>query len=487
MVYCNTPQDNTVPTGITSLISCLSTKGHDVSLFHTTFYKQDGMSSTELRADSLQFKQCEVSYEEGDLFDSFVAETNSFKPDVIGFSVFEVTFNLFKEMLKSIQPYIDETGSKIAVGGIQALFWPESIAKIPAVDFISTFEAETTFPELCSRIENGEDYYDIPGYWLRNDTDWTINRSEQMVDIEQLPPMDPTPFGERFMMKPMMGKLRKTITIEVSRGCPYKCTYCADATLTEKFKDIGKWHRIKSVPALEKEYSDLIAKFNPEFIYKFSETFLATSRKWFNEYCDMYSKFNIPFWTESRPETMTDANIRRLADINCTRLSIGLESGNYEYRKTMLKRGHTDEKAVESCKLLKKYGISFSMNLIIGFPFETREMIWDGIRLLRECQPDSVSAFIFTPYKGSKLREVCVENDMIDPDIVCGDYFQDRYLLRNNIFTRDNLVGLRRAIPLYIYLPESRYPLIEQTEILDENGDKIFKKLKEEFYEIRGW
>lgn len=122
MVYCNTSQDNTVPVGVTQLIACLKTAGHKVDLFHTTFYHQNAMSSAELRMEALQYKPCAYSYETTDMSSDFIGKIRAFKPDIIGFSVLEVAFKLFKTLLSSARDIIESNKIKIAVGGGHAIF-----------------------------------------------------------------------------------------------------------------------------------------------------------------------------------------------------------------------------------------------------------------------------------------------------------------------------------------------------------------------------
>lgn len=486
MVYCNTSQDNTVPIGITQVITCLQKAGHEVDLFHTTFYRHGGKSSAELRMEALQYKPCEYSYEKTDMCSDFVKRIRDFNPDMIGFSVFEVTFNIFKKLLASAKEIIRSKGIKVAAGGVHAIFWPESIAAVEDVDFIAISEAETTFVDLCKKMASGADYRDQPGFWVKEDDKWRKNAVKDITNLDTLPLSEPALFGERFMMKPMMGKLRRTITVELSRGCPYRCTYCADAFLTEKFRHLGRWYRVKTVAKLDEEFAALVKKYNPEFIYKFSETFLVAGKKWLFEYNSMYKKYRLPFWTQSRPETITKENIRIIKEMNCIRFSMGLESGNEEYRKKHLQRGYTNKQVIKAAGILKKFGISFSMNLIIGFPFETRKMVFDGIEILRKAKPDSISVYLFTPYKGCFLRKVCEENNMIDADFIGEDYFQMKYSLRNNTFGQE-VIGLWRTVPLYVYLSKTRYGMIRKAENMDAGGNRAFGILKKEFYEKMGW
>ena len=42
----------------------------------------------------------------------------------------------------------------------------------------------------------------------------------------------------------------------------------------------------------------------------------------------------------------------------------------------------------------------FSVNVIIGLPFETRDLVFDSIEVLRQIQPNGISTHIFNPYHG---------------------------------------------------------------------------------------
>jgi len=202
---------------------------------------------------------------------------------------------------------------------------------------------------------------------------------------------------------------------------------------------------------------------------------------------DMYSAYRIPYWIETRPEDVTDKKAERLANSNCRRISIGLESGNEGYRKTMLKRRYTNDQVVKSCAILKDKGISFSINLIIGLPMENREMVFEGVNLLRSVKPDGISVFLYTPYHGSNLRQVCVDECMIKPDFIGGDYFQMKYSLKNNTMSPKDVLDLFRTIPLYVHLPKSEYSRIQRSQEMNDKANELYSELKEEYYEIMGW
>jgi radical SAM superfamily enzyme YgiQ (UPF0313 family) len=486
MVYCNAPQENALPMGLSQVITCLKAAGHEVRLFHSTFYDHGFKSATEMRMEALQFQPCAVAYEPTDMDADFRALIEDFRPQLIGFSVVEPTFYVFQRLLAAARELIRRDSIKVAVGGVHAIYWPESVAAAPEVDFICVGEGEEAFVELCAKLDSGADCRGQAGFWVRDGEGWARNPVRRLVDLDSLPPLDISDWGERYLSKPMMGKLHRTVSIELTRGCPYQCTYCGNAFLNEAFASLGKWYRLKSIDKIAAEYSSLIERYRPEFIYKMSESFLAAPRPRLEAYAAMYRAHRIPFWIETRPETVTEWNVRLLKELGCVRVSVGLESGNEGYRRQHLRRAYTNAQVLEAARLFHEHGISFSLNLIIGMPFETREMVFDGIKLLRAAKPGGFSVFLFTPYKGCIMRKVCEEKDMIDADFIGEDYFLMKYPLRNNTFGPE-VVGLWRTVPLYARLPESRYPLIAQAEKLDAQGDRVYRDLKREYYEVMGW
>ena len=48
-----------------------------------------------------------------------------------------------------------------------------------------------------------------------------------------------------------------------------------------------------------------------EYNYFWADTFLNEYKE-FDEFCEMYSDINLPFWMQTRPETVTDYNMKKL-------------------------------------------------------------------------------------------------------------------------------------------------------------------------------
>ncbi len=238
---------------------------------------------------------------------------------------------------------------------------------------------------------------------------------------------------------------------------------------------------------IEEELRAYIKIYNPEFVYIVSESFLAGSIDTVRNFTEMYQQFSIPFWFNTRPEDITEEKVRCIKEVGCKRISIGLEHGNEEFRKKFLKRNYSNVAFKRACEILRSHEISFSTNVIIGFPYETREMVFDTINVLRDVKPDGVSTHIFSPYHGSELRDICVKDGMISEDMIAEDFFHGDYRLKNPTISKEEILGLFRTIPLYVEMDKKEYARIRTAERLDEEGDKIFNELKKEFYACKGW
>lgn len=489
LVYCNSMLENALPIGISQLSACLKQAGITVELFDTTFYRYGEKSDTENRIEALQFPPCQLNFKREDMEQSFRDKIEQFLPDLIGVSVVEPTFLLGMRLLNSARDIIKRNNIPVALGGVHAILAPETVLgyDYDVVDYICISEGEQAFVELCLKIEKGEDVSGFAGFWIKKAGSWIKNLKAPLTDINKLPIMDFSIFEESYLNKPMMGRFYRTISIETTRGCPYHCSYCGDYALRNLFKDTGSWFRKKTMPRVEKELKAYVKKYAPEFVYIMSESFLAGSPERVKEFIEMYRQFSIPFWFNTRPEDITEEKVKLVREVGCKRVSVGLEHGNEAFRKKYLHRNYTNEKFKKACGILKDHDISFSVNIIIGFPFETREMIFDSIGVLRNVKPDGVSTHIYSPYHGSEMRDVCIKNGMISDDLIAEDFFQGDYCLKNPTISRKEILGLFRTIPLYMEMDKKDYPRIQAAENFDQEGDAIFFELKKEFHRIKGW
>ncbi len=485
LVYPNLQMINLLPSNISILSASLKHKGFDVDLFDTTFYKIDEKSVDEKRVEVLQVRPFNLSeyginYKDTDVYGDFKKKVENYKPDLISVTVVDDTFYLTIELLKRIS----DLEIPVCAGGVHVLFAPESVLSYDEIDYVCWGEGEEALPELCQHLKDGLPLDKIKNIWSKNDGKIIRNSMRRLVDLNKIPYNDFSLFEEKRFLRPMQGKVFKMIPVEIDRGCPYNCTFCAAPYLRALYKkETGSnYYRMKSIDRVIDEMKYYIERYNAEYIYFNSETFMAMPDTKFDVFAKRYiDEINLPFWCQSRVETVSDFKISKLVKMGCDRLSIGLEHGNEEFRKKVLNKPFTNKQAINAGSILKKYSIPLTVNNMIGFPDETREMIFDTINLNREINADSISAFVFVPYYGTLLREIALQKGYISQDTKTHSVIHPTLDMPQ--LSKESILGLLRTFPLYVKMPESKYNEIKIAEQFTEEGNAMFAKLAKEYAE----
>lgn len=478
-----------VPLGLASLSAALKKGGYQVKVFDTAFYDLNKKDEEMLRAGRLTTKK--ISNEEEhwkinvtDVREDLIKLIKEFQPLLVGISIEESNYELGFLLTRFIKQHFKDL--LIIAGGVSPTLSPDIVIKENSLDIICLGEGETALVELCDRISTGNDYNKIAGLWIKKNGNLYKNDLLQLHNINELPHPDFTAFNEKLFYKPMQGRLYKMISVETSRGCPYKCSYCSAAKLKQFYlkNECGKYYRNMSMEKVIEQIRHQIDIHSPEFIYFSSETFLAVSNTEFDIFIKEYRKIGIPFWFQTRFETMTDHRIKALKDVGMFWLTLGVEHGNEKFRKEILKRNYTNKMIIEGIKILNNNNFGASLNNMIGFPFENRELIFDTINLNKELyklnKKLEFNVWMFVPFRGCELFDLCEENHLLpDESYFTTTEFEDESVLNfSNDYKRD-LKGLMKTFNLYVKLPEKYYPQIKIAEQNDDVGNRMFKELSQ--------
>jgi len=483
LVFPNLMYQMQLPSNIPLLAACLKEKGYDVKLFDTTLYKTSDKNLGDLREKRIQVKKMDLSeglkINKNNVFDDFFNIVKNYKPDLIGVSVVDSTIELAFKLINTIGCM----NIPIVFGGKYAIFSPEELIEHFNIDIICIGEGEQTLVDLCDHLKNGTDYKNLENLWVKDRSLGKVykNKLKAPVDLNDLPFEDFSVFEEQRLYSPMRGKMLKMLPINFDRGCPYPCTFCGAPFLLKLYHENGyKYYREKSIDRIYKELKYQVDKFRVDYLYFNSETFLSRSLDKLKKFEEMYSEFKIPFWCQTRIDTITDEKMEILVKMNCDRVAVSIEHGNEEFRKTVLKKHITNDQIVKGLGILNKYDVKIGINNIIGFPDETRELAFDTIELNRKLKFDSVNGFAFQPYRGTYLREYCLEKGYLKEgslkDInssIMGESF-----LHMPQFPENEIEGLLRTFVLYVCLPKEYYPKIKIAEQSTEEGDAMLEELK---------
>ena len=200
--------------------------------------------------------------------------------------------------------------------------------------------------------------------------------------------------------------------------------------------------------------------------------------------------YKIPFWMNTRAETITPKRAQDLEDMNMLRMNVGIEHGNYEYRKKYLRRNVSNDLQIKAFEMLADKKYTACANSIIGMPDETRELIFDTIKFVRKLPKniDATGAFIFAPYHGTPLRDLAIQKGYISADSIASiSNTAHESMLTMPTISKQEISGIERVYSSYIKFPENRWDDIKKAEKFDDEGNAMFKKLGEDFDKMEGF
>jgi radical SAM superfamily enzyme YgiQ (UPF0313 family) len=451
--------------------------GYTVQLFDSTPYMTADTSSPQKRVKYLQARK--FSYDEDlgvmprfDLVEDFARVVENFEPDLLIVSCVEDTFLQSVKLVQSVE----DRHIPALFGGVFVTSAPDVAIRYKGVDMLAIQEGEVTALEVAERVRGGASLLGIVGVWVKGD-DGAVHKNPggPLVDINSTLPdyslFDPSRFNRQ-----MGGRIFRTIPIETFRGCPYKCTFCNSPMQLGLAKDAGNdsFLRKKTMTTLRAEITELMEKYAPEFFYIVDDSFMARSESELVDFASMYKEFGLPFWFNTRPENVTPRRLEVLREAGCYRISFGVEHGNESYRKKTLLRNPSNDVLLQKFEIIADSGIAFSVNKIIGFPDETREMIFETIEFNRQLRGyDTLTVSIFTPYHGTALRDVAVAKGYLDKDALT-THTTSSSLLNMPTLSSQEIDGLMRTFTLYVELPKSLWPKIRIAERFDEEGEQMF-------------
>jgi radical SAM superfamily enzyme YgiQ (UPF0313 family) len=333
-----------------------------------------------------------------------------FNPDIVGFSI---TTNQRKYLEKYSKAIYYKTKALQIVGGVHATIDPEDVFNIDSISGVCLGEAEQTLLEVLKKIDRGESVLEVNGFWWRTQ-DGAIRKN-------LIPPLDPDlsklpyPDYSDFKVKEIIDASSGWMSMMVTRGCPFDCSYCCNHVLRSIYPEKDNYVRLPPV-----EYAIDIIKNNLSCYQGikgiiFADDLLLWNKEWFREFAEQYRlKVGLPFICNARVEFVTEEMGFILKQAGCTVVYIGVESGNEWQRRYLLNRKMSNGRIINAFQILKNFGIQrFSYN-ILAFPFETKELMLETLYLNRRIKPEMGIVFYFFPFPGTRLYSICKEFGLLN-------------------------------------------------------------------------
>jgi ribosomal peptide maturation radical SAM protein 1 len=261
------------------------------------------------------------------------------------------------------------------------------------LDFVSTTEADLSFPQLALRLAafkaGRTPRLEVPpGILYRSGTEvCESSATADVVNLDDLPTPDFTDFfdavqdhtvrADAGLTAPVGADFGAWLPVETSRGCWWgqkaHCTFCGLNGKNMAFRQ-KSWRRVV-------EETDQLLRSHPEAHLQFSDNILAMN----------YFKDLLPFWAEHDDGTVKffeiKANLRRdqvelMARAGIRIVQAGIESLS-DKTLDVMQKGILGAQNLSFLRWCAELGVSPQWNLLYGFPEEDLTELDETLALLR--------------------------------------------------------------------------------------------------------
>jgi len=387
-----------IPFGLSMIMTVLQAAGHDVELFVVT-------PDTPL--------------------DSYVGRfVRDSAPRMFCFTAVSTQYWQAEKVAKFVRD-LDESIFLI-LGGHHASLNSEEVVKDNVFDAICIGEGERPIVQLANQLESDGDWPKaINNLWIRDQVQGSLTRNETGILVEDL---DTLPLINRTLWDKWIAAPEDYPALLLGRGCPFKCTYCANHAMARLAE--GKYVRFRSPENIVSELKSIRSQYpGTKRIYLEVETFGA-NRKASYAIFDALAEFNrtleqpIRFGVNLALTSNFMQNSQRIhetlskaSEANIRSINIGLESGSERMRKDVLIRPkYTNDELVEFCHVAKDYDIDIIFFVLMGLPEETIKDYMETIKTARRAQPKTCYVSIFFPYLGTDLATHAMHTGLIQQE-----------------------------------------------------------------------
>ncbi|MBI1935316.1 B12-binding domain-containing radical SAM protein [Candidatus Woesearchaeota archaeon] len=319
-------------------------------------------------------------------------DIKEFNPDIIGFTCTSFEFTRSNQ----IAGYLKSHGIKVPIilGGVHATIAPHEFNGSNFDAFV-VGDGEIVFSEMAKGLLEAKG----------------IIHGKPVEDINTLPMTD----WDLLDMATIIGTKNGWLNLPLSRGCPYKCTFCG----VPRIHEAKNYYivRRKNVDKIVEELKYLVSKF-PVKVFNFDDDLFTLNFKWLMDFTSAYKKeiydvYGIQYCIESRLDTLVDVTAKALADSGCREIQFGLETGSQKLLDFVKKQLNYD-KIVKGFGLCRKYGIRSYAYIIFGIPGEDESTLNDTISLIAKVRPTLLRPTFLIPVKGTDLFDYCQKNGLFN-------------------------------------------------------------------------
>ncbi|MCU0423115.1 MAG: B12-binding domain-containing radical SAM protein [Bacteroidia bacterium] len=363
-----------IPLGILYISAWLQKHGYDNDIFDSTFQS---------------FEQQQ----------QFILEK---KPDVIGVYTNLMTKLNVLRLVQFVKSKPELSHTKIVLGGPEVRNHMKNFLSYGA-DAIVLGEGEETMLEIVQYFNQKLDknIHEIDGIAFLSETGECVQNKERakLKELSDLPFPNRNKVNLQLYFDAWKQKHgTSAISINTMRGCPYTCKWCSRAVY-------GQSYRRRSAKNVVDEMVWIKQNYEVDTIWFVDDVF-TVSHKWLKEFKEALQAANIQFPYEciTRADRMNEEVIQDLKASGCFRVWIGAESGSQKVIDLMDRRVDVN-KVREMIQRSQANGIQAGTFIMVGYPGETEEDIFETVNHLKVSNPDIFTITVAYPIKGTPLYE----------------------------------------------------------------------------------
>jgi radical SAM superfamily enzyme YgiQ (UPF0313 family) len=269
-------------------------------------------------------------------------------------------------------------------------------------DYVLRGEAEETLAQLCSAVLRSEDIGDMDGLVRRDERGRHVFGAISMAKNELWSDL-PAPSRDLIDLEPYRDAWTKahgyfSTNMVSSRGCPYRCNWCAKPISGSKF-------HLRSAVSVAEEMRWLKVNAGVDHIW-FADDVFALNAGWMQRLAMEVRVRDaaLPFKIQSRADLMSEETVQALKIAGCAEVWMGVESGSQAVLNAMDK-GLKLSSVYAARERLRKAGIRTCYFLQFGYPGESWEELQQTIALVRATKPDDIGISFSYPLPGTVFYE----------------------------------------------------------------------------------
>lgn len=404
------------------------------------------------------------------------AALDKFRPDVVGISA--VSQNYGRAVCYAAEAR--QRGLPVLAGGVHISFLPETLSPDMAAGCIG--EGEETIIELMQIFrETGrfeaERLSGVAGIVFRG-------KDGQLVITPPRPPqkdLDALAAPDRSLFKESSHTYLFT-----SRGCPYRCAFCASSRFWDQV-------RFFSAERVAGEVESLVKNSGIRFITFYDDLFVANKSRFLRivellEQKKVVGK--VKFSCSLRANTVTEDIVAGLKRMGVVSVAMGLESGNQRVLTWLKGGGITVEQNRQAVKRLRNNGIMANASFVIGSPDESKNEILDTLNFIKSAGLGLFDVYVLTPFPGTPVWEFAKSKGLVSdsPDMdwsrlnVNFEVSPDKAIILSQVLSREEMVNLYGKFRRYRFLHNAL--MIWRHPMLTDLPRYAFKLLREKIRRI---